>query len=116
MKTIERLRKLAEEATRGPWEYIYYTVYAPTDPSREITDASEVERPIADAVEMDDACLIAAMHRTLPLLLDVAEKARRMLDNMGTMDVGSSGVASVPREEDVAELEDALARLEGVGS
>ena len=65
--TLERLRKLCQEASPGPWGNMEYTV----------GDHSDIQNihgdTIVEMIEPQDAAFIVTARTALPLLLDLAE-------------------------------------------
>lgn len=101
-RTSTRLRELLKQTTFGPW-YL--------DPDYQIRSASHnvqyhghAKIPFCDT----DKKLIVAMHTALPLLLDVAEAAKRALPHVMADNDGDKPAMLTTRNE----LEQALSALE----
>jgi hypothetical protein len=100
--TSDELRRLLAEATPGPWRYPVSG--AISCPPRPITGANVVADWNGTS---EDAALIVAAVKALPGLLDVVDAARWLVAMPDAIEPHST------HWEDIADLRDALARLDG---
>lgn len=105
--TLDEIRALCEAATPGPWcatQVDPATIYTPTIQTK---DGGLLTCMMDYGGNREDARLIAAARTLLPALLDVAEAAARLSDNINEFDTVTDNCF-------IERIDDALAALEAL--